>query len=230
MIRPFYSVGLLYRRKGTSLANFLGSCCAFRTTSHFLTAVHCIGMLEADDLAVAVPAFSGGEALAVREVVRHPSGDLAVLVTDDRAANAIHPFSNVDLITDWGEEIGALGFPEDSHPDNSVRPTVRLFRGFAQRFFKYDESGWQYGAVELSFGAPAGLSGGPVFPMRDVCSLSGIATANRDATTYLASVAEVQDGNSTYTEKIHHRIQYGIALDLKPWIDWLTEIVPRRPA
>ena len=82
---------------------------------------------------------------------------------------------------------------------------------------------YRYKAGELSFGSPAGLSGGPVFPRGEQDRIIGVVTENCDSTTFLRSVAEIQDGGQRYTEKVHEVIRYGIFARLDPLSDWLGD-------
>jgi hypothetical protein len=226
MQRPFYSVGLLYSRNGIRLDKFLGTTFAFRHTDYFITASHCVGAQTPSDLAIAMPAFSGTEGLAVKKLWKHPSADVAILNVSNGAKFGVEPFVLIDAATDYGESVAALGFPEESHPDDTLKPTVRYFRGSVQRLFDYEHKPWRYAAYELSFGAPAGLSGGPVFPTRDNTIACGVVAANHSATTYLSSVAEVQEGSNYHSERIHTLIEYGIAVRLDQHLEWLNSIIP----
>jgi hypothetical protein len=51
-----------------------------------------------------------------------------------------------------------------------------------------------------------------------------MVTGNREASIPLATIAEVQNGNEHYVERIHSVTNYGIALNLISYTKWLTKI------
>jgi hypothetical protein len=126
---------------------------------------------------------------------------------------AAHCFSDAPLDEDTG--------------DAGPQPTPRYFRGNLQRMFRYrSHVGYEYEAAELSLGAPAGLSGGPVTPARDYANPKGLVAENKTSSTYLSSITEVRTESSTYLERIHAVINYAIVVRLDPLSDWLNSNVP----
>jgi len=158
----------------------------------------------------------------VRAIKCHPTADLAMIETEADLSDEVQPFRGVSAHFGWGERVLALGYPEEAQRDG-VLPTARLFTGTIQRELIHDSHmGYKYQAGELSFGSPAGLSGGPVFPASEHDLVLGVVAENHDSTTFLRSVAEIQDGSRYYTEKVHEVIRYGlfVRLDMvKEWLD-----------
>jgi trypsin-like peptidase len=229
MPNPLSAVGLVFHVKGEGNA-FLGTCFGFRQKTHFLTAAHCIGNLPAAEIGIGLPHVTTKGAHPVREVFRHPKADLAVLVLAGDYVPPIDPFWNYVSNFSWGEDFMAFGFPEDVFGPDGTQPTARLFRGHYQRFMHHRSQvyGFEYNAGEMSIGAPAGLSGGPVFRPRAPVVVTGLVTENHQSTTFLQSVEEHQDGPMTSRSSVHEVIQYGVALLLDSQAEFLDEHVPPR--
>lgn len=226
---PLTAVGLLFQIKGEG-ADFLGSCFAFRHNTHFLTAAHCIGNLPTSEIGVGLAHVTTEGAIPVKEVFRHPSADLAILVLADGHSPRIDPFWDFVSNVRWGEDFAAFGFPEDVFGPDGTHPTARLFRGHYQRFMVHKSQiyGFEYNAGEMSIGAPAGLSGGPVFrPGADVM-VTGLVTENHQSTTFLQSVEDHQDGPMRSKSSIHEVIQYGVALLLDSQAEFINAHIPPR--
>lgn len=165
--------------------------------------------------------------LTIEDLQIHPTADVAMVRITD-ALQIFDCFRGYSGRFRWGDSVTAFGYPEDTAPDGVV-PTPRYFRGHVQRTFDHASSlGYQYRAIELSFGAPGGLSGGPIALRRDSSRAIGIVTENVRSTTYLESIVDVVDGAERYREQIHNVINYGIAVELDTVTDWLNEIIPRR--
>jgi hypothetical protein len=225
-LRPFYSMGLLFRNDSHGSLTFLGSCFAYRTKRHFLAAAHCVHTLTPPDVQIVLPVIDHPSLGSVKTITRHPSADLAVVETPTELTEEIQPFLGVSALFGWGERVLALGYPEETEHDRMI-PTARLFTGTIQRELSHSSHmGYEYLAGELSFGSPAGLSGGPVFPSGELDRVLGVVTENQDSTTFLRSVAEIQDGSSTYTEKVHEVIRYGLFVRLDSVKDWLQATIP----
>lgn len=111
-----------------------------------------------------------------------------------------------------------------------MEPTPRYFRGSIQRLYSHQSTlgkpRYEYDAVELSFGAPGGLSGGPVTPEADDTKVMGLMTENFESTTYLSTRTEVWEGASDRKELVHSTINYGVAVRLDLWLEWLNLHVP----
>jgi hypothetical protein len=204
---------------------FLGSCFAYSSPHIFLTAAHCIRDRTSSALRV------GGltEDKLIQQVITHPTADLAVLTTDPSDSDFM-PYRQV-IEVEPGDEVHAYGFHEDT-TDHGIEPLDRHFHGVVQRLFIWDiQKPYSYDAIELSFGAPPGLSGGPLYKTflnqktgTTHCVLLGMVTGNREASIPLATIAEVQNGNEHYVERIHSVTNYGIALNLISYTKWLTKI------
>ena len=228
-LRPFYSIGLLFRHHDSDRFAFLGSCFAYTTKRHFLTAAHCVHSLSAHELQLVLPVVDQPSLGPIRTITSHPSADIAVIETDSPLSQDIQPFRGISALFEWGERVLALGYPEETEHSGTL-PTARLFTGTIQRELVHQSHmGYRYQGGELSFGSPAGLSGGPVFPAAEPDLALGVVTENHDSTTFLRSVADIQDGNHRYTEKIHEVIRYGIFVRLDAIKDWLATTIPSAP-
>jgi hypothetical protein len=162
----------------------------------------------------------------------HPHADLSVLKIDTAALGYKaywQPFWN--FVSNWsmGEEFMAYGYPVDTLDDETEpRPKPRLFRGHYQRFW-FHQAGpkFSYLAGELSFTAPSGLSGGPVFRQGAPQMVTGMVTANIDSTTYSDEVEEKkQDGKTVEKTVLKRIVSYGVAVMLSEVGPWLDERIP----
>jgi hypothetical protein len=206
---------------------FLGSCFAYSSSRIFLTATHCIQGRTSSALRVC-GINEGTEDKLIQRVITHPTADLAVLITDP-SESGFDPFREI-LEVEPGDEVHAYGFHEDT-TDHGIEPLDRHFHGVVQRLFIWDiQRPYSYDAIELSFGAPPGLSGGPLYKSFVLpetgthCFLVGMVTGNREASIHLETITEVQNGNKHYVERIHSVTNYGIALNLTAYTKWLTKI------
>jgi hypothetical protein len=221
--RPFYSVGLLFNISDEGHPAFLGTCFAYGSNGSFLTAAHCLGNLEAHQLGILLPIIDQEDFNPIKEVIKHETADVAFLRLDPIEAPELLPFLGLSAIHTWGEHVQALGFAEESSEEEIV-PTARWFSGIIQRLYTHQSwMGYEYKAGELSFGAPAGLSGGPVFTAHEEDRIVGLVAENHDSTTFLRSVAEVQEGGNLRSEKIHEVIRYGIFVELSSLRNWLEQ-------
>lgn len=219
------AVGLLMQT-GKSVPNFLGSVMAYRDETHFLTAAHCVGQLESSQLSVTLT-LGATRVISVQSVIRHPTADLAILVTGSSGLS--HPFRNYRKRPEVGEEFVAFGYPENVFAVEAREPTARLFRGHYQRFYRHESYlGYAYEAAELSIPAPAGLSGGPVFLETSMDEVVGIVTENLESTTVLESVEEIQAPGKERREVFRKVITYGVAVVLRDVGDWLDHHIPWR--
>lgn len=202
---------------------FAGTCFGFRQPHQLLTAAHCVRDLRPEDITVTVTSDSVERGLAVLSISRHPTADLALLTISDMMV-VFDVFRDVAPIPEWGAEVSAFGYPEDTTPGGTL-PTPRYFRGHVQRMFDHDSHlGYRYAATELSFPAPGGLSGGPVAPRRDPSRVFAIVAENKLATTYLHTVSDLTSGGERVSERVHSTIEYGIAVLLAPVTDWLASV------
>jgi hypothetical protein len=211
---------------------FLGSCFAYSSPHIFLTAAHCIRDRTSSTLLVSCGTEdTPNNYISIRQVIIHPTADLAVLIADpaNSSYSDFAPYREV-IEVEPGDEVHAYGFHEDT-TDHGIEPLDRHFHGVAQRLFIWEiQKPYIYDAIELSFGAPPGLSGGPLYksfvlPRTGThCVLVGMVTGNREASIHLETITEVQNGNEHYVERIHSVTNYGIALNLAAYTKWLTKI------
>jgi len=210
---------------------FLGSCSGFRRRDWLITAAHCVRGTRHADLAVFAP--DSEAPLRVDHIVVHPNADVALLRLEAGSRLSDRFAGDTSLYT-WGIPVSAFGYPEDTGMAG-LEPTARYFRGNIQRLFSHTSHlGYRYDAVELSFGAPGGLSGGPVSPDSDHAMVMGIVAENLTSTTHLSTISdhaveETLNGVLERTrtiEKVHSVINYAIAVCLDPLTDWLNAHVP----
>lgn len=207
---------------------FLGSCFAYSSPQVFLTAAHCIRDSASSALCVSCATEDTPDKyLLIRQVITHPTADLAVLIADPPAPD-FTPYREV-LEVEPGDEVHAYGFHEDT-TDHGIEPLQRHFHGVAQHLLTWDiQKPYSYDAIELSFGAPPGLSGGPLYKSFLLersgthYFLVGMVTGNREASIHLKTTTEVQEGSQHYIERIHSVTNYGIALNLAAYTKWLTK-------
>lgn len=217
---------MLYHRRSDDKFDFLGTCFAFRHRHRFLTAAHCIGQLSPNDLVIGSSFHIAHWPWQVTKVTPHNEADLAALEIDPAGTTAVAPFYSVAKNCQMGDDIGAIGFPEDTTAKGIVEPTARYFRGHVQRFMNHDSyRGYSYRAVELSVPAPAGLSGGAVFKIGHVNPLVGIVCENFESSTYLRSIEEIQENGNTYREQVQSVINYAVCVRLSHYEQWLDRVV-----
>ena len=147
-LRPFYSTGLLFRVATDGDPAFLGTCFAYRESSTFVTAAHCVRGVSIDQLGITLPLIDHGDFIHVRLARIHAEADVAVLRTDEVTARDFAPFTGQSALHSWGEPVMALGYPMDNaddtgdeERDDALRPTARLFTGDVQRFFTFRSRG-----------------------------------------------------------------------------------------
>jgi len=223
------AVGLLFHVDGAT-SSFLGTCFAFRRATHFITAAHCTGSLPPKQLAIGLPLIRRDGAFAVASVDRHHEADLAVLrlAASGSDAPGLDPFPDFATGFTMGDQFYAFGFPQDVFGERATQPTARLFRGHFQRYMRHQSRhGFHYNAGEMSIGAPAGLSGGPVFRLGDGGLVAGLVTENRESTTFLDSVEEIQTDGKTQKKQYVEVINYGVSLLLDSLGEWLATQVPK---
>ncbi len=207
---------------------FLGSCFAYSSPHIFLTAAHCIRDRALSTLRI----WGLPEDKLIQRVILHPKADLAVLITNPSRSD-FTPYRQISEV-EPGDEVHAYGFHEDT-TDQGIEPLDRHFHGVVQRLFTWDIlKPYSYDAIELSFDAPPGLSGGPLYKTFLLQNtgvthyvLVGIVTGNREASIPLQTITEVQNGNKHYVERIHSVTNYGIALNLTAYTQWLSKICKR---
>jgi hypothetical protein len=153
--------------------------------------------------------------VSIARIEHHPSADVSPLSAGSIPTSKLEPFAGLGGSNNWGDPIQVLGYPEESSEDGVV-PTARLLWGTIQRKFTHTSRlGYRYLAGETSFGAPAGMSGGPVHSPSGLDRVVGVMTENHDSTTYLKSVEEVQADGQIYRERVHEVIRYGLYVSLE---------------
>ena len=220
----------IYRVDQAGNRRYLGSGCCYRDPKLFLTAHHCIAATATEELRVAVSPYSqASEDALVQRVVQHPSADLAALMTA-AGLSGTSPLDSVDSVILGGEEVSAHGFPLESEGAIS-EPTAKHYSGVIHRLLDYSDGAYSYEALELSFGAPEGLSGSAVaLPFRDrglvAHDLVGIVTKDRESARTLRTVTDVIDGDLRFQERIDGVALHAIAVDLTALQDWLATLKP----
>ena len=103
-------VGLIVRAAQSEQASggFLGSCFAFRAPDYWVTAAHCIGDLEGNQLGVFSP--TGMPLKVARRVIRHPTADIAILNVVRETAEGVEPFWGTAGNYGLGEDFFAFGY------------------------------------------------------------------------------------------------------------------------
>ncbi len=223
---PEWATSFIFIPISDDKVNILGSCFAYFSRHVFLTAAHCIGDIPPSALRVWSPTEDTPHRL-IRRVVTHPTADLAVLISEPPGSD-FTPFREV-LEVEAGEEVHAYGYQKDT-TDLGIQVLDRHFHGVVQRLLTWEiQRPYSYDAIELSFGAPPGLSGGPLYqsllPDRfgTVYVLGGMITGNRQASTPFKTITEVHEGSEHYIERIDYVTDYGIALNLAAHSKWLAE-------
>lgn len=223
---------------------FLGTCFAYMSERVFLTAAHCVRGASKQQIGV----FRSGDGrfsiTAADDVVCHPRADLAIvhlakvaparLGGIDFTDTEVSPFRGNLAPVEPGTDFVAYGFPEDVFNQSKSRHrtqnvVARVFKGHFQRFLKHRSYlGYEYEAGELSVPCPAGLSGGPLYPVNQRGLLFGMVTENLESYTTVQEIETTEaDGR---INRVEHRrvINYGIALMLRDVHGWIHEQLEAR--
>jgi hypothetical protein len=219
---PLAATGLLWRRASADQYVFAGSCFGFRHPDWWLTAAHCVVEANVSDIRLIVPDCDEPQVDAIET---HPEADVSLIRVDWGAKRRPEPFWGCVGNYGMGEDFFAFGYPESVFGPDSRMPTARLFKGHFQRFLDYRSfAGYRYGAGEMSVGAPAGLSGGPLFRPGAPPMLTGLVAENLESTT----AADFEEESPREKPQVVYRrvITYGIAVMLEPIKPWLDERVP----
>jgi hypothetical protein len=224
MRNPLESTGFVICDDDNGRPHFIGTCFAYCVHGYLLTAAHNVRGIEPSRLSVSIYLEDIERGLDVRGIELHPEADLAILKIDDPIPDLriFDPFQGIHTDYEAGEAVSAFGYPNQTM-EKGQRPVPRFFRGNIQRMFRHDSPlGYKYIAIEVSFGSPVGLSGGPVSLDREPGHVVGVMAENYRADTYVHTIEEVVKGQSTYRDTQHDFINYGIAVRLQDhqvWID-----------
>jgi hypothetical protein len=224
MRNPIDSTGWVIRQDAEALW-FAGTCFGLRRPDVMVTAKHVVEGATERDVSVTILLDDIEEGISVRKIVRHASADVAIHLIDN-AIEIFDYFIDIGPRPEMGANVTAFGYPEDTQP-SGPRPTPRFFKGHVQRTHRHNSLlGHSYIAAELSFGAPGGLSGGPVAHEALPGLAIGVVAENHESSTYLASRTDVLDGGVQYREDIRAMINYANCVLLEPLRPWFDEHVP----
>lgn len=201
--------------------------CAFRLKahpSHFLTAAHCVADLEPPDLEVMDP-VRDDEDIACAEIVIHPEADLAMLRCD-------HPFPEFFEACEFypedyklGTQVHCFGYCSDlqtERPERGARH--RVVGGIVQRDLIWDNRNYSSRALELSMTVPRGMSGAPVFVLERPGPVLGVALGTLESEIVAYQSEEFTDGHVVSRERVSRIVQYGVALRLHPYRNWISDV------
>jgi hypothetical protein len=153
--------------------------------------------------------------------------DVAVLATVVETPKWILPFDRITPGVHWGQPVTCYGWPVDVFGPDTSKEQLRAFRGHVQRLFTYTgRLGGSYPAAELSFAAPPGLSGAPVFLDNEPKTIVGVVTENLASFHTLESFEEQLHGGGTRRVEYRAVITYGVAATLLYAVEFLEAHIP----
>jgi hypothetical protein len=179
-----------------------------------------------------------GQMRAVQSRTNHEKADLCVLKlasdpADDLGGYPTGAFWGSVGNLGLGEPFVAYGYPIEHGSVGPLvaAPSARLIVGNYQRFYEFGSpDGYQFLAGEMSVAATTGMSGGPLFRPGAAQMLSGLVVASVESSVEAYKKIVVTEGAETYIEKVDRITEYGVALILEPFKDWLAELIPTFPA
>ena len=195
---PLAATGLLWhgdpKTEMHGAVAFAGSCFAFRSPGHVLTAAHCLGGMPAEYLGIQ---FGDHMLSGINDVIVHPTADAAILRFPTTVFEGLEAFWGSVGNYSLGEDFFAYGFPETVQHDLNRAPTARLFKGSFQRFWTYERrtpmrwhegelqrgGSYRYAAGKMSIPAPSGLSGSPLFRPGAHPMVTGLVASNFTSTS-----------------------------------------------
>jgi trypsin-like peptidase len=204
----------------TPEVSIAGTCFAYRDRNTFLTAAHCV---PEGEHSVFVKFQHEALTRQVVSVNRHPRLDLAVLRAEPQS-DEIAPHQFYEAMDTGALILGAdfygYGYPVEGA---LMEVTPRYFRGFIQRYFRYEPpSGNAYLAAEMSIPAPGGFSGGALCHVGSNRPFA-VVTGNYESGVIVDSHEEVQQGRVVRREVIKRMITYGLAVILPAQDPWLVD-------
>lgn len=210
----------------------IGTCFAFRNSTRFLTAAHCVDE-DVGGLSIWCPLLRPDSSFAVTNVVAHPTADIAMIqVSENEHSQLIEPMIDHGKI-DLADDYLSYGYPD--HSDHLGRiPVGRAYRGYLQRAFDFrSHLGYSYEAGEVSVPVEGGVSGAPLF-IRSYEGTTllgpvaiGVATENVDSRVVVGFYDEVGEGEQEPTPRRETlTTRYGLAALLHHQGEWLDNEVP----
>lgn len=228
---PLEAVGLVVPASSNPVASsFFGTCFRFRHERIALTAAHVVP--QAEDLVLVFP--RSGRRQIVETVIRHPTADVAVLISEPQASDSEDGYPQAafwDRVANWGlgEEFLTYGYPSEGPTTQPDTTQPRLFVGYYQRFFQATMPGnYRYLAGEMSIPALAGMSGSPLFRRGAPQMVTGLVTSSVESYTITDSVEEVTRAGERLRVEARKVISFGVGLMLSDATDWLHAAVPPR--
>jgi hypothetical protein len=184
--------------------------------------------LDVNQVSVGVYWGEMEEGLVAERIERHPDADLAMVKISDYGPRleTFSPFRGFTEQFEVGAPVTAFGYPESATRD-VAHPTPRFFRGHIQRVFAHERLPYRYTALELNFGAPAGLSGGPVALVEEPSKVVGIVADNLEVSTLLAKLDVVEANGNRYSERTERMVEYAVAVSLPDVSGWLADMLPK---
>lgn len=191
----------------------IGTCSAFGSATTFVTAAHVVSGRARKQVAVSHFGHSRYQFSPVKNIAVEERLDAALLDVVVEEPRWIQPFTHAMGAAWYGSEVVSIGWPVDLLAPEADRETLRCFRGHVQRTFLYNPPGrGAYPAFELSFPAPPGLSGAPVFLVDEPRTLLGIVTANFSTYSLIDATEEVTESTGGVRRTEYRSvITYGVA-------------------
>jgi hypothetical protein len=225
-----WSLAIVCRRNTLPNLGMLGTCFSLFESKYFVTAAHCVVGVPREELILSGLGLLSNRVPVARLIV-HPTADIAILEAELPAEHYVQPLlMGAEPPSSWGAHVVSFGFPADrsylGQPENYVEmngPTLRFFRGHIQTgglHVSHDD--FKYDALELSFMAPNGLSGGPVFLDGNENPIALVAE-NHESSTFIRTICESDEHGREFRETVHAVVNYAIAVKLARLKDWLIE-------